>query len=139
MTERQTALEAGICFRLTQQRIADLRDEASRHALPLQALLELKVFDAIAPRLRFRRDVGVRRSAPGAHVAFHFRMSNDQLAALHTEAKGLRISVQALLELKVFGEIAPRQRRGGKRAVQPVGQQPLGLLLADAQEASNAA
>jgi hypothetical protein len=137
MSERQTALEAGICFRLTQRRIADLRGEASRRELPLQALLELKVFGEIAPRIRFRREVGVPRSGSGTHVACHFRMSNDQLAELHAEAKRFGISVQALLELKVFGEIAPRQRR--RRDARLADQETLGLLLTDAQEASNAA
>jgi hypothetical protein len=45
-----------------------------------------------------------------ADTGLNFRMRRDQSLQLKTEAAQLGISVQALLELRVFGEIAPRLR-----------------------------
>ena len=138
MTQTASPLDAAKCFRLCDPHMTLLRDEARAKGTSVQELLELKVFGEIAPRQRNRREVHSPGRRPGTpRPAFHFRMSHAQLDALHLEARSLGISVQALLELKVFGEIAPRQRN--RRDARLVDQQPLDLLLARDQEASDAA
>ena len=139
MNQTASPLDAAKCFRLRDPHMTLLRDEARAKSTSVQELLELKVFGEIAPRQRNRREVHSPGRRPGTQrPAFHFRMSHVQLDALHLEAQRLGISVQALLELKVFGEIAPRQRN--RRDARLVDQDQLDLLLNDDdQEASHAA
>ena len=139
MDQTSGILDAAKCFRLSDAHMSTLRNEARAKGTSVQELLELKVFGTVAPRKRNRREVHSPGRRPGTpRPAFHFRMSQAQLDALHDEARSLGISVQALLELKVFGEIAPRRRN--RRDARLVDQEPLDLELTDAaQEATHAA
>ena len=53
------------------------------------------------------------------------RASTAQRDALHAEARDSGLSLQELLELKLFGEIRPRLRR--RRSPVPANQEVLGL------------
>lgn len=44
-----------------------------------------------------------------SEAGINFRLSPDRLTELRTMASELGISTQAYLELKIFGEIAPRK------------------------------
>lgn len=138
MSQTTNLLDAAKCFRVSSSRMIALRAEARAKSTSIQELMELKVFGEVAPRQRIRRDVRPPGSRPGTpRPAFHFRMSHAQLDGITGEAQRLGISVQALLELKVFGEIAPRQRN--RRDARLVDQEPLELNLSANQEASDAA
>lgn len=56
MSDADNALEAGKCFRLSQERLAQLRVNAHQRGLSVQTFLEWKVFGVVAPRQRNRRD-----------------------------------------------------------------------------------
>lgn len=138
MSQTANLLDAAKCFRVSPARMIALRVEARAKSTSVQELLELKVFGEVAPRQRIRRDARPPGSRPGTpRPAFHFRMSHVQLDGLTREAQRLGISVQALLELKVFGEIAPRQRN--RRDATLINQDSLALDLSINQEASDAA
>lgn len=62
-----------------------------------------------------------------ANHGLHFRISTAQRDQLQAEAAAQGLSIQQLLELKVFGELLPRQRK--RRGVTGEGQEGLPLAM----------
>lgn len=74
------------------------------------------------PSVSFMSD-GVR----AADHSFNFRMTSAQRELLHVAAAEQNLSVQQLLELKVFGELLPRQRK--RRGATSEGQEGLPMAM----------